>query len=154
MQKPNQKEFRVESIIKRKGHKLFVKWKGYDSSCNSWNDKKYIIKRSEYFPKPKSFGRRVNLELDLSNYATKPDFKNATGIDTSKFAKKVTLASLKSEVDKLDIDKLEKVPTSLNSLKSKVDKLDVDKSVPVPVVLSKLSGVVKNDVVKKDVYML
>ena len=66
--------------------------------------------------------------------------------------KKVDLASLKSEVDKLDIDKLEKVPTGLNSLKSKVDKLDVDKLVPVPVDLSKLSNVVKNNVVKKDVY--
>ena len=53
--------------------------------------------------------------------------------------KKVDLASLKSEVDKLGIDKLEKVPTGLNSLKSKVDKLDVDKLVPVPVDLSKLS---------------
>ena len=52
--------------------------------------------------------------------------KNATGVDTSKFAKKVDLASFKYEVDKLDIDKLEKVPTGLNSLKSKVDKLDVD----------------------------
>ena len=60
----------------------------------------------------------------------------------SKFARKVDLASLKSEVDKLDIDKLEKVPTGLNSLKSKVDKSD----------LIKLSGVVKNDVVKKDMY--
>ena len=60
----------------------------------------------------------------------------------SKFPRKVDLASLKSEVDKLDIDKLEKVPTGLNSLKSKVDKFD----------LIKLSGVVKNDVVKKDMY--
>ena len=60
--------------------------------------------------------------------------------------------SLISEVDKLDIDKLEKIPTGLNSLKSKIDKLDDDKLVPAPVDLSKLSGVVKNDVLKKDVY--
>ena len=78
--------------------------------------------------------------------------KNATGVDTSKFAKKVDLASLKSNVDKLDIDKLKNVPTNLSNLKSKVDKLDVDKLVPVPVDLSKLSDAVKNDVVKKDVY--
>ena len=44
---------------------------------------------SEYFPEPKSFGRRVKVELDLSNYATKADLKNATGIDTSNFAKNV-----------------------------------------------------------------
>ena len=104
---------------------------------------------SEYFPEPKSSGGKVKVELDLSNYATKADLKNATGVDTSKFAKNVDLASLKSEVDKLDIDKLEKVPTGLNSLKSKEDKLDIGKLVPVPVGLSKLSDVGKNDVVKK-----
>ena len=66
--------------------------------------------------------------------------------------KKVDLASLKSEVDKLNIDKLKGVQTVLNIFKSKVDKLDADKLVPVPVYLSKLGDVVKNDVVKKDVY--
>ena len=88
----------------------------------------------------------MKVEVDLSNYATKVDLKNATCVDTSNFAKKVVLASLKSEFDKLDIDKLEKVPTGLNSLKSKVDKLDVGELIPVPVDLSKLSDVVKNDV--------
>ena len=58
-------------------------------------------------------------------------------------AKKVDLASLKSNVDKLDIDQLKNVPTNLSNLKSKIDKLDVDKLVPVPVDLSKLSDVVK-----------
>ena len=66
--------------------------------------------------------------------------------------KKSNLASLKSDVDKLDIDKLKNVPTNLSNLKSKVDKLDVDKLVPVPIDLSKLSHVVKNDIAKKDVY--
>ena len=75
---------------------------------------------------------------------TKTDLKNATGVDTSSFAKKVDLTNLKSGIDKLDIDKLKNVvPTNLSSLKSKVDKLDVDKLVPVPVDLSKLSDVVK-----------
>ena len=74
---------------------------------------------SEYFAEPKSFRGRVKVELDLSNYATKVDLRNATGDDISKFAKNFDLASLKSEVDKLDTDKLEKVPTSLNSLKSR-----------------------------------
>ena len=107
---------------------------------------------SEYFPEPKSSGGRVKVELYLSNYTTKADLKNATRVGTSKFAKRVHLANLKSNVDKLDIDKLKNVPTNLSNLKSKVDKLDVDKLVPVPVDLSKLSDVVKNDVVKKDVY--
>ena len=90
----------------------------------------------------------------MCNYATKTDFKNARGVDTSKFIKKFHLASLKSNVDKLDIDKLKNVPSSLSSLKSKVDKLDIDELVPVPVDLSKLSNAVKNDVVKKLYIML
>ena len=86
---------------------------------------------SQYFPKPfEPFGRDINVRVDLSNYATKTDIKNILHVDTSSFALKSNLASLKTEVDKLDIDKL----------------------VPVPVDLSKLSDVVKNDVVKKDVY--
>ena len=44
LQKTNQKEFRIEKILKRKGYKLYVKWKGYDNSFNSWIDKKYLIK--------------------------------------------------------------------------------------------------------------
>ena len=91
--------------------------------------------------------KNVKVELDLFNYATKVDLKNATGADTSKFAKKVDLASLKSNVDKLDIIKLKNVPSGWSSLKSKVDKLDVDKLVPVAVDLSKLSDVVKYDIV-------
>ena len=54
----------------------------------------------------------MKLELDLSNYVTKTDFKNATGVDASQFAKKVDLANIKSEVYRL-----EKVPIGLNSLK-------------------------------------
>ena len=72
----------------------------------------------------------MKVELDLSNYVTKADLKNAAGVDTSKFAKKVNLVSLKSEIDKLDIDKLETAPVDL----------------------SKLRDVVKNEVVKKTLY--
>ena len=86
---------------------------------------------SQYFPKPyESYGGDINIKVDLSNYATKTDIKNIAHIDTSSFALKSNLASLKTEVDKLDIDKL----------------------VPVPVDLSRLSDVVKNDVVKKYIY--
>ena len=86
---------------------------------------------SQYFPKPlRSFGGNINVKLGLSNYATKTDLINATHVDTSRFALKTNLASLKTEVDKLDIDKLARVPVDL----------------------SKLSDVVKNDVVKKAVY--
>ena len=61
---------------------------------------------SEYFLKPKSLGANVKVELDLPNYATKTDLKNATKLDISDFAKKIDLGHLKSDVDKLDIDEL------------------------------------------------
>ena len=96
--------------------------------------------------------RKVKVELDLSNCTTKTGLKNATGTDTSSITKKDDLASLKSNVDKLDIDKLKNVSTNLNTLKCKVDKLDVDKLLSVLVSLIKLSNLVKKDVVKKDVY--
>ena len=64
---------------------------------------------SKQFEKPNSFEANVKVKLDLFNYATKADLNNATGVDTSKFAKKVDLASLKSNAEKLDIDKLKAV---------------------------------------------
>ena len=73
-------------------------------------------------------------------------------IDTLSFALKSNLGSLKTEVDKLDIDKSKSLPNNLSNLKSKVHKLDIDKLAPVAVDLSKLSNVVENDVVKKTEY--
>ena len=106
---------------------------------------------NQYFPGP--FGGGINVKVDLPNYATKVDFQNETGVSTSKFAKKVDLGSLTSNVDKLDIDKLKNIPTNLSNFKSNVDNLDIDKLAPVPVDLNKLSNVVYNDVVKKDIYI-
>ena len=126
LQKTNRKEFRIEKVIKTKGDKLYVKWKGYDNSFNSWIDKKDLIK----FPPYNSSGRNIKVEIDLSSYATKTDLKNVTHVDVSSFASKTNLASLKTKVDKLDIDKL----------------------APVYNDLAKLSNVVKNDVVKKPEY--
>ena len=80
--------------------------------------------------------------------------KNATGVDTSNFAKKTNLANLKSGVDKLDIHNSDNIPNKLSNLKIRVYELDVDKIVPVPVGLSKLSDVVKNFVFKKMYLML
>ena len=86
---------------------------------------------NQYFSKSfRSFGRNINVKVDLSNYATKTDLRNVKHVDTSSFALKTNLASLKTKFDQLYIGKL----------------------VPVPVDLSKLSDVVKNDVVKKAVY--
>ena len=86
---------------------------------------------SKYFPKPpRNYRENIKIKVDLSHYATKADIKDITHVDTSGFALKTNLANLKTEDDKLDIDKL----------------------VPVPLDLSKLSDVVKNEVVKKTVY--
>ena len=86
---------------------------------------------SEYFPKPyKSFREDIKIRVNHSNYATKADIKNIAHVDTSNFVLKTNLANLKTEVDKLDINKL----------------------LPVPTDLSKLSNVVKNDVIKKTEY--
>ena len=85
----------------------------------------HCIKMSQYFSKPyEAFGGNINVKVDLSNYGTNIDIKNIAHVDTSSFVLKTNLVSLKTEVDKLDINKL----------------------VPVPVDLSKLSDV-KNDVV-------
>ena len=70
MHKTNQKECGVEKIIKRKGNKLYIKWKGYDNSFNSWIDKKNM-QMSEYFLEPKSSGGRMKVELDLSSLQQK-----------------------------------------------------------------------------------
>ena len=108
--------------------------------------KKALHKMSQYIPKPyEPFGGDINVKVDLSNYATKTDLKNATGIDTSKLAAKSDLASLKAEVGKIDVDKLNTVPDDLSKLKSKADKLFIDKLAPVPDDLSKLSNLVKHD---------
>ena len=69
--KANQKEFRVEKVIKRKCDKLHVKWESCDNSLNSSIDKIEIVWMSEYFPKQKCLRGNVKVELDLSNYGTK-----------------------------------------------------------------------------------
>ena len=94
----------------------------------------------------------MKVKFDLSNYATKADLKNAIGVDTSRFAKKVDLVNLKCDVDKLEIDKSKNVPNYVSNLKGKIDKLAVDKLEPFPIDLSKRSDLLKNYIVKKDVY--
>ena len=84
---------------------------------------------SQYFP-PYGSTNNIKVELDLANYATKDDVKNITHVDVSSYASKTNLAALKSEVDKIDVDKLKTVPVDL----------------------AKLSNAVKNDVVKKTDY--
>ena len=90
------------------------------------NYKRKYYKMS-YYPPYKSLSNNIKVELDLSNYVTKDDVKNITHVDVSSYATKTNLAALKTEVDKIDVDKLKTVPDDL----------------------AKLSNVVKNEVVKK-----
>ena len=93
------------------------------------NYKKLYYKMS-YYPTYRSSSNNIKVKLDLTNYASKDDVKNINHVDVSSYATKTNLASLKTEVDKIDTDKLKTVPADL----------------------AKLSNVVKNDVVKKTDY--
>ena len=75
IQKTNQKEFRFQKVIKKKGNKLYVKWKEYNSSFNICTDKKGSYKTSQYFPPYRSSGGKIKVELDLSSYASKTELK-------------------------------------------------------------------------------
>ena len=83
-----------------------------------------------YYPPYRSSRNSIKVELNLANYATKDDVKNITHVDVSIFASKTNLAALKTEVDKIDADKLKTTPT----------------------VLAKLTNAIENDVVKKTDY--
>ena len=85
---------------------------------------------SQYFPPYTSHGGDIKVELGLSSYATKQDLQNISHVDISSFVTKTNLASLKTEVDKIDVDKYKTIPVDL----------------------AKLSNVVKNNVVKKTEY--
>ena len=107
---------------------------------------------SQYFPKPyEPFGGDINVTVDLSNYATKDDIKNITHVDTSSFALKTNLANLKSEVDKLDIDKLKPIPTNLNKLNDVV-KNDVVKKIDYNKLVTKVDNINTSSLVKKTDY--
>ena len=96
MRKTNQKEFRVEKVIKKKGEIRYVKWKGFDNSFNSWIDKKRYCYIKGVFSEPHTHSKnKIEVELDLANYATKSDLKNATNVETSIFSNKADLACLK-----------------------------------------------------------
>ena len=61
LEKTNKKEFRLQKVTKRKDSKSHVKWKGYNNSFSGWIDKKYIVKMSQYFPKPRPLGGNTKI---------------------------------------------------------------------------------------------
>ena len=95
---------------------------------------------NQYFPRYRSHGCDINFELGLSNYATKTDLKNVAHVDVNSFASKTNLASLKTEVDKIDADKLKTVPVDLAKLSNAV-KNDVIKNTEYTKLVTKVNGI-------------
>ena len=102
-----------------------------------------------YYPPYKSSSNNVKVELDLTNYATKTDLKNITHVDVSSFASKTTLAALKTEVDKIDTDKLKTAPTDLAKLTNAIENDVVKKTdynTKVTSIEAQIAGLTKNTV--------
>ena len=102
-----------------------------------------------YYPPHKSSSNNVKVELDLTNYATKTDLKNITHVDVSSFASKTNLAALKTEVDKIDIDKLKTAPTDLAKLTNAIENDVVKKTdynTKVTSIEAQIAGLTKNTV--------
>ena len=104
---------------------------------------------SQYFPPYNNSSNNIKVELDLSNYATKDDVKNITHVDVSSFASKTNLAALKSEVDKIDADKLKTAPTNLAKLTNAIENDVVKKTdynTKVTSIEAQIAGLTKNTV--------
>ena len=104
---------------------------------------------SQYYPPFKSSSNNIKVELDLANYATKTDLKNITHVDVSSFSSKTNLAALKTEVDKIDADKLKTTPVDLAKLTNAVE-YDVvkktDYNTKVTSIEAQIAGLTKNTV--------
>ena len=102
---------------------------------------------SQYYPPYRSSSNNIKVELDLANYATKTDLKNITHVDVSSFASKTNL--LKTEVDKIDADKLKTVPTELAKLTNAIENDVVKKTdynTKVTSIEAQIAGLTKNTV--------
>ena len=102
-----------------------------------------------YYPPYKSSSHNVKVELDLTNYAAKTDLKNITHVDESSFGSKTNLAALKSEVDKIDTDKLKTAPTDLAKLTNAIENDVVKKTdynTKVTSIEAQIAGLTKNTV--------
>ena len=92
---------------------------------------------STYYPPYKSSSNNIKVELNLANYATKDDVKNITHVDVSSYASKNNLAALKTEVDKIDVDKLKTVPDDVAKLTNVVKNVTVKKLILVLIIMSR-----------------
>ena len=111
------------------------------------NYKRLYYKMSTYYPPYKGSSNNIKVELDLTNYATKTDLKNITHADVTSFASKTNLAALKTEVNKIDVDKLKTAPIDLAKLTNAVENdlvKKTDYNAKVTNIESQIAGVTKN----------
>ena len=104
---------------------------------------------TQYYPPYRSSSNNVKVKLDLANYATKDDVKNITHVDVSSFASKTNLAALKTEVDKIDADKLKTTPTDLAELTNTIEHDVVKKTdynTKVTSIEAQIAGLTKNTI--------
>ena len=102
-----------------------------------------------YYPQYRNSSNNIKVELDLANYATKDDVKNITYVDVSSFASKTNLAALKTELDKIDADKLKTTPTDLAKLTNAIEHAVVKKTYynsTVTSIEAQIAGLTKNTV--------
>ena len=110
---------------------------------------KILYYKMSYYPPYKSSSNNVKVQLDLTNYATKNDLKNITHVDVSSFASKTNLAALKTEVDKIDTDKLKTAPTDLAKLTNAIENdlvKKTDYNTKVTSIETQIAGLTKNTV--------
>ena len=110
---------------------------------------KRVYYKMSYYPPYKSSSNNIKVELDLTYYATKTDLNNITHVGTSSFASKTNLAALKTEVDKIDIDKLKATPVDLAKLTNAVENDLVKKTVyntKITIIETQIAGFTKNTV--------
>ena len=110
---------------------------------------KRVYYKTSYYPPHKSSSNKIKVELDLTNYAKKTDLKNITHVDVSSFASKTSLAALKTEVDKIDVNNLKTAPVHLAKLTNAIDNDLVKKTVyntKVTSIEAQIAGLTKNTV--------
>ena len=121
------------------------------------NYKKLNYKMSAYYPPYRSSSNNVKVELDLTNYVTKTDLKNIAHVDVSSFASKTNLATLNTEVDKIDADKLKTTPVDLAKLTNAIEHDVVKKTdynTKVTGIEAQIAGLTKNTVDIADIKKL
>ena len=110
---------------------------------------KRVYYRMSYYPPYKSPSNNIKVKLDLTNYATKTDLKSITHVDVSSFASKTNLAALKTEVDKIDVDKLKTTPVDLAKLTNAVENdlvIKTDYNAKVTSIEGQIAGITKNTI--------